>query len=239
MRALCFALLAGCASQPSPTTATVTNVQSSPSAKRSLEPELDYRRPVQLPPEPRQKQTELYQSKCLRGDPDACLFAAMRLVDDDVFLQMEANCKAGHDLSCRGLLMKHGVHAGYDLMLSRAELRRGCAGGVSTECAVLIESSVADEVQFGAGIECMYAQRYCEVAGRYSELVQPPNRERARYFLELGCQSGHPQSCFDLVDAYVDGKLEQPVPGRAKQLARYLCGESAEERCGWDLSRSK
>ncbi|MGE0396678.1 MAG: hypothetical protein AB7T06_08180 [Kofleriaceae bacterium] len=145
---------------------------------------------------------------------------AMRYREEQVLPQLEANCKAGHDLSCRALLFKQGFREEYPLKLSRAELRRGCSGGLWAECDLLIESKVDEDVQFGREIECLYNNLFCSSAGDDYTHDDP---ERARYLLELGCQAGDRSSCLSLVYAYTHGQLEEPLPGRARELIPFAC----------------
>lgn len=233
---LCIAVLAGCGSQTPETATPVANVQPS---SRLVDPVLDYRRPM-LPPPPSNKETGLYTSKCLRGDREACLRVNMRTLGTELLPQIEANCRAGHDLSCRGVVAaKHFVSSDYPLKLEASELRRGCMGGLWVECDLLIESSIPADVRFGAEIMCLYTQRVCAIASGKYQAYEPVNLDRARYLLELGCQGGDVMDCYRLAYLYLDGELEEPVAGRGRDLARYACGRQPNDPCPWDLETMK
>ncbi len=201
--------------------------------ERSLE--LDYRRPMSAVPRADQvpHYVELFVAKCIAGDRAACLRATMRTIDPGNLLpQIKANCRAGHQLSCRSVAgYENGIRQNYPFVLSVAEQRIGCAAGLWVECDLLFESESPLEVRYSAEISCLYARRDCSVAGKSYRDVEPRNLDRVRYLLELGCQSADLGSCLDLAYAYVEGDLQEPVPGRGRELIRYVCARAPTNGC--------
>jgi hypothetical protein len=196
---------------------------------RSLE--LDYRSPMQ----PREKsQVEpLLTAKCKDGDRGACLRASMFRFGMELQPEIEANCTAGDELSCRAIAsVKVGFRDQYPYKLSSAELRRGCAAGLWAECDLLMESGVRADVRFGAEVSCIATRFACTTAGSSYMNDEPRNLDRARYLHELGCQADV-RDCLSLAFAYVEKLLPEPMEGRGIDLVREICRRGPDDggRC--------
>lgn len=195
---------------------------------RSLQ--LDYRSPML--PRSKSMETSLHAAACRRGEPSACLRATSAFAAQDLFPTIEANCRAGHDLSCRSAAANKGEFGNeYPFALSSAELRRGCAAGLWAECDLLFESESPSDARFSAETTCVQVRRRCSSAGDKYLHVEPRNQDRGRYLLELGCQSADFSSCLQLAYAYVEGEVPEPVPGRGRDLVRYVCERAPNENC--------
>lgn len=220
-------------------TANASSTPTSP-AERELARrlELDYRSPMRERwlDEEEPQDRELFTSMCENGDPAACLRASKKW--PSVIGYIAAYCRAGDELSCRyDRWSRSEANAPYP-SLSSAELRRGCAAGFSAECDALLGSTSTDDVRFAADTVCRYEKRECERAAEIYLRDTPRDAIRARYLLELDCQSNDLTSCQRLLMAYRAREFAEPIPGRAADLHRFLCGQrnapfcaAADTRC--------
>lgn len=235
-------VLAACGERTLPASPITQTANTTAEREFTRSLELDYRNPmaqgfrapvpqfvVAVPP-----YVDLFKARCVTGDRSACIRAtSYSIIVDEVLLKqilptIEANCRDGHDLSCRYLVsLDHSERSYPDL--SDAELRRGCKAGLLRECVLLS----GDDERFGAEIGCLYARTDCsQVAWKYRSAKDGDSR--ARYLLELGCQSGMYDACHDLVTAYRTGEWVEPVPGRGVALTRFMCDAWPEKmECTW------
>lgn len=171
-----------------------------------------------------------YKDVCLRGDRGACLRATpSNWNDKDLVARIEASCRVGDDLSCRYIAWLHDK----ELELSETELHRGCAAGVYGECDRLNNSASVSERRYAAEASCTRGRDNLQcvfVAESYLQ-DEPRNPLRARYFLELACQSLDIDTCDRLAIAYQKGQLAEPVPGRGNELRRFVCQARRDETC--------
>ncbi len=174
-----------------------------------------------------------YIESCRAGDRIACLQSTMRSrqaggIIGDIIL----NCRAGDDLSCRyDAWSMADFKEPYPFSLSSTELRRGCAAGIAPECELLVRASNVDDVRFGAETSCLNVKRECIRAAESYLHDEPRSKIRARYYLEVQCQTFGGEGCAKLAVAYRTGVLEEPVPQRGAELERYVC-EYDEKYCG-------
>lgn len=185
---------------------------------------LDYRNPMHRRARGRASSvdTDHFGIECLAGERAACIRSTSRLQESDrVRKQIEANCQAGHMLSCRYMNYVESGHV--DPSLSASELRRGCTAGLVAECDVLSQSHDERDIRFGTELRCLYAQLDCKHAARSNIDGVPRDPSRAQYLLELGCQSVIFSDCLELVGAYRRHEIEEPYRGRADEVLRFMC----------------
>ncbi len=228
---MCVVALAACRAT-TPNAPAIANVDADTLIEHELarRAELDYRSPMrerwldQDEPE----DAEVFLGMCEEGDAIACFRSGRRR---PAWL-IERNCHAGHQLSCRFTAWYNArSRARYPFSLSTAELRRGCAAGLAAECELLLESRSIEEVRFGAETRCRYERERCDVAAETYLAAVPREPARARYLLELGCQSRDLTSCYRLSVAYRNHELKEPLPGRGNDLRRYVCATRFEPYC--------
>lgn len=114
---------------------------------------------------------------------------------------------------------------GDDLLARWPQLSlRGCRAGIASECQ--------GATSFGTDSDRLdSAQRLCDLAPENCADLALVYKERndtagERDSFERACQYGGESRagiCGQLATAYVDGKLEEPVPGRAQALLDWAC----------------
>ncbi len=236
---VCIVLVVGCRPTTPPT--TPTNEVALPSihggdAELARGLELDFRGPMKATDreKARPRAYLIYKDACLHGDRSACLRATPQHWDDeDLVARIDTNCRGGDDLSCRYIAWLGNK----ELVLSEAELHRGCAAGVYGECDRLNDSPSVSERRFAAEASCTHGgdNRQCVFAAESYLQDEPRNRSRARYLLELACQSFDSATCQRLAMSYQKGELPEPVPGRAVELQRFVCQIKGTESCAATL----
>jgi hypothetical protein len=104
----------------------------------------------------------------------------------------------------------------------------GCRAGIASECEN-VDSFRSDSIRFEM------SQRLCELrpddcAGLGFVYKSRNDPTHARDSFERECQYGgahQSASCAQLAGAYLDGTLEEPVPGRAQALLDWACPQLA------------
>lgn len=195
--------------------------------------ELDYQRPLHDDSAPfqRGRVVDLFTRVCMSGVPAACLRAMTLNIDPAVTAEITKYCANGDQISCR-YLAYHSPSED-DPRPSVVDLRRGCEAGLFDECLALTNSESSADVRFGAEMNCLYVRQDCEVAARSYIDDEPRDRTRARFLLELGCQDGSFAMCYELEKLYRKRVLDEAVPGRARELHRYLCDDIWQEQSRW------
>jgi len=185
--------------------------------------------------------TEIVRRNCLAGDllscralpadfgggPDRRLPGWAGRSNECIFLEcrniMRRECEAGFTRSCSKI-------GDADLARATIEALEACRAGVLEECYFLsAHTRDRSEAVFAFERICRLAAN-C-TAGEHIYANQPLETRDA---LERSCQYGRgferEIACTKLILGYLEGAYPEPVPGRARALADWYCGES-ESSC--------
>jgi hypothetical protein len=125
------------------------------------------------------------------------------------------------------------ARAGGDAEKLRHTVVESCAHGIVDDCATVgAEVTQADpKAQAEAyGVPCRRWGRQCDhVAQLHAPDGPLPDPAALRDAHEHACQFGDNDDCLGLARAYLAHQLPEPVPGRGKELATYLCSAGESE----------
>ncbi len=100
--------------------------------------------------------------------------------------------------------------------------RAGCAHKLPDACALVGPDWPAEERLAALDWNCQVRRRACGRLG--AELLARGRSEEARNEYERACQYGrYEPDCLDLAELYRDGKLTEPVKGRASSIVKAAC----------------
>lgn len=177
---------------------------------------------------------------CLAGDTFACdeaLQTTMQRGAGAVAKALSARtlevatqeCDRGVAYACWWLVAR----AGGDAEKLRHTVVESCAHGIVDDCATVgAEVTQADpKAQAEAyGVPCRRWGRQCDhVAQLHAPDGPLPDPAALRDAHEHACQFGDHDDCLGLAKAYLAHQLPEPVPGRGKELATYLCSAGESE----------
>lgn len=182
---------------------------------------------------------------CLAGDTFACdealqaamhggAAAAAKALSARTLEAATQECDRGVTYACWWLVAR----AGGDAEKLRTTVVESCAHGIVDDCATVgAEVTQADpRAQAEAyAVPCRRWGRHCDhVAQLHAPDGPIPDPAALRDAHEHACQLGANDDCLGLAKAYLAHQLPEPVPGRGKDLATFLCsaGESGAHDAG-------
>ncbi|HSR97905.1 MAG TPA: hypothetical protein VLM79_12685 [Kofleriaceae bacterium] len=157
-----------------------------------------------------EKAVDLDQSA---GKPEAEVAALTRRTVERATVE----CGQGFAASCLYLAK---FHRG-DKKRVEVTAKEGCAAGMYADCDVLTRNDVDPTLRAYAMEERCTLQGYD--CSSLADTRTDPTGIRDAY--EHGCQLGDRDRCLELVKRYRANTLPEPVPGRARDLADYLCAK--------------
>lgn len=187
-----------------------------------------------FPDDPHARTTEPYERACTLGDSYSCHYITMGSKEDRerTLAAARIECDRGYPRGCAAI---------DDDVRMIAAATEGCQHDVIDECSYL--SACAREgcgttVTIEALVPALRQQCLARATGMCEELAElhsktgkQPDVAAMRDALELGCQLGEDALCLDLARRYAARELKEPVTGRGKDLATYLCEKGDGEAC--------
>jgi hypothetical protein len=142
-------------------------------------------------------------------------------------------CTDGFPAACAALASQEPPLPDADVLATRADelAQQGCDVGIGDECLHLFFSDDHATALRAAQRHCDLDRENCiEVAVVYAKAK---DKLRERDAKEQQCQySRSYYPCIQLAIEYLDGKLDEPVPGRGQALLEYGCRKDLEENKG-------
>jgi hypothetical protein len=161
----------------------------------------------------------------LPGERGRVLFQKSRPPRDDEVRQLRDECRDGFAYSCKVLAERSPNVAERRDMLAKSLLaaREGCRRRIPDACALVNSHWPARDRLAALDWNCQVRRSQCDQLG--AALLARGRREDARSEYERACQYGRrPELCLELAQLYRDGKLSEPVEGRAATLVQVACG---------------
>lgn len=160
----------------------------------------------------------------LPGEQGRILFQKSRAPTDDEADQLRAECRDGFAYSCRVLAERSPDLAERREMHDKMSVaaREGCRRKLPDACALVASDWPADDRLAALDWNCQVRRSKCHRFG--AALLAVGRLDDARNEYERACQYGRePRLCLELAELYRDGKLTEPVKGRAATLLHVAC----------------
>jgi hypothetical protein len=160
----------------------------------------------------------------LPGERGRVLFQKSRPPHDDEADQLRDECRDGFAYSCKVLAERSPNFVERRDMLAKALLaaREGCRRKIPDACELVDANWPAAERLAALDWDCQIRRSECDRLG--AALLARGRRDDARSEYERACQYGRrPELCLELARLYRDGKLTEPVEGRASTLVQVAC----------------
>lgn len=160
----------------------------------------------------------------LPGELGRSLAGKTGAVTDDQAAELRSECRDGFPFSCKVLAERSPDLAERREMHDKTTLaaRAGCRHKLPDACALVGPDWPAEERLAALDWNCQVRRRACGRLG--AELLARGRSQEARNEYERACQYGrYEPDCFELAELYGDGKLTEPVRGRASSILKAAC----------------